>query len=88
MAGAGGTRLTVEVLISVGDEVRIYGDDDWFNTGRVSEIDDEADTVDVDFADWIQRYPRAALREAWPLYERVLIPWETGETVEDYRDPV
>lgn len=74
--------------IQIDDKVRKYGHDGWFHEGVVSRIDAREDFVEVDFGDWIQRYPLAGLVEFWPTdgtYERCLRPVVIGVMVEDYR---
>lgn len=81
-----GALRTIDIRL--GDKVRKYGNDDWFHEGEVTDLDHEETYVEVDFGDWIQRYPRAAMREYWPqdgTYERSLISMVEGEMVEDYR---
>lgn len=72
-----------------GRKVRLYDMDDWFYEGRIAVI--ESDTVDVDYGDWVTRYPRSALKSCWPpdgTYEEVLVPYHSGTIIADYRDAV
>lgn len=72
-----------------GRTVRLYDPDDYFWEGRVTRIDVEEETADVDYGDWVQRYPLRSLRDTWTedgTYECVLIPFAPGLTIADYRD--
>jgi hypothetical protein len=70
--------------INIGDAFRIVSEkEDWLHDGEVINVTDEF--VDVDFADWIQRYPRSAICEGYDFYERYLGPGlEPGETIRSY----
>ncbi|RYD75396.1 MAG: hypothetical protein EOP84_18370 [Verrucomicrobiaceae bacterium] len=75
--------------VEKGRIVRLYEENDWFWQGKVSEIDPVSGVVDVDYGDWIQRYPHHAIRLAYVAdgyYEEFLAPFEPGETIADYRD--
>jgi hypothetical protein len=70
------------------DKVRLYNRKGWFLPGLVKAVDAEADTVDVDYGDYVQRYAREDLRLTWPpdgTYEAVLVPVEIGVIIADYR---
>lgn len=72
-----------------GRKVRLYDENDWFYEGRVTAIDWDEMTTDVDFGDWVQRYPSDSLRECWTddgTYEQVLIPNHPGKVIADYRE--
>lgn len=73
------------VKISLNDSVRIAAFDDWFHEGVVIGVTEEY--IDVDFADWIQRYPIGCIREGVDCaQERFLGPGlEPGVTIKDYR---
>jgi hypothetical protein len=77
-----------EIDIQIGDKVRKYDPGDWFTEGLITDIDLDAGTVDVDYADWVQRYPVSSIREYWTddgTYERCLVPTVNGEMIADYR---
>lgn len=70
--------------------VRLYEEDDWFWQGKIVGIDvDECGSVDVDYGDWIQRYPEGSIRDAWiadGIFEEFLAPFHRGVTIQDFRD--
>ena len=79
--------MTSSLYIRRGESVRLYQDDGWFIDGHVSLVDEDDGTVDVDFGDFVQRYPKLALRRCWPddgTYECVLVPFENGIQIEDF----
>jgi hypothetical protein len=72
-----------------GEKVRLYDADDYFWDGRVCAVDHDAGTADVDYGDWVQRYPLNRLKACWTVdgtYESVMIPGVHGQTVADYRE--
>jgi hypothetical protein len=74
---------------TMGRTVRLYEPSDYFWQGKVVAIDSDIDSIDVDYGDWIQRYPSADLRDTFMMdgtYENVLIPFSPGICVVDYRD--
>jgi hypothetical protein len=73
------------VKIALKDRFWIASHDDWVHEGEVIVIED--DYIDVDFYDWVQRYPRMAIREGWDCTcERFLGPGtEKGTTIRDHR---
>jgi hypothetical protein len=70
-------------MINEGDKLRVYDHNDWYDEGTVVLV--SATEVDVDFDDWVQRYPVKGIRETWIMYQRVLVPLVPGSIVTDYR---
>lgn len=70
-------------MINEGDKLRIYDHNDWFDEGMVISV--SSVSVDVDFDDWVQRFPITGIRETWVHYQRVLVPLVPGSIVVDYR---
>lgn len=71
--------------MNVGEPVRVYDEwDEWFSEGEIIAV--EADRVDVDFYDWVQRYDKADLTLRIILYSDILVARRgAGETITDFR---
>jgi hypothetical protein len=72
------------VQVVEGDTFGRLEDDDFLVTGNVSKVTDTH--VEVDFGDWVQRYPRGAITEGYHFFKRLLCAGEVeGVLVADYR---
>lgn len=80
-------------FIQIGEVVRIYYEEDWFDRddtpfdeGQVIAID--GDLITVDFWDWIERWQESAfsLFDLFREGKEVLVPTQRGEIVQDFRD--
>lgn len=65
-------------LISVGDVVRVYNEDDWFYEGRVVEVGQE---VIVNFGAWSDAFAPSDMHETWPMMRRILVVKSQGRCV-------
>jgi len=70
--------------LTVGSIVRLYYDQDTFDEGKVCDITDQS--VDVDFYDWIERWPisKLSVYDLWYEAKTVYTPVENGEIVIDF----
>ena len=66
----------------IGEQVRIYAEDDWFDEGRIVEI--SQDCVIVDFLDWKQKYKRAELRKNYIHFIKIWVAISEGEILERF----
>lgn len=74
----------MSVVVSSGDRVRLYEEDDWFYEGMV--VDQNSEGVLVDFDDWIERFPLGGFHTAYIHFERILLPTSgRGVIVQDFR---
>lgn len=71
--------------MNVGDPVRVYDElGEWFCEGEITAV--EANHVDVDFYDWVQRYERSELNLRIILYSDILVTKPgAGKTITDFR---
>jgi hypothetical protein len=72
----------------MGRKVRLYDADDFFWDGTVTKVCENIVYADVDYGDWVQRYPITTLVPTWMQdgsYEHVLVPRIFGKIVTDYR---
>lgn len=69
----------------VGDEVRLYQEDDWFFEGRISKI--EGRTIEVDFDDWVSEYSVSDVRTKCVYYKDFLtVGSDRGRIIKDFRN--
>lgn len=71
--------------IIVGDQVRLYYEDDAFDVGVVQAVDDG--WAVVDFLDWIEKWPVSQFK-VWSSFMEgfdVLVPQGEGTMVQDFR---
>ena len=71
-------------FIQVGDRVRLYYEENYFDEGEVIGV---ADGILVDFYDWAERWPEDDFRIRELFYEgiEVLVPVRRGEIVIRYQ---
>jgi hypothetical protein len=70
--------------LTIGSIVRLYYDQDTFDEGKVCALNDQH--VDVDFYDWIERWPISKLSayELWYEAKTVFTPLEDGQIILDF----
>jgi hypothetical protein len=73
--------------VEIGMLVRLYYDSDTFDEGEVKAMTE--DGIDVDFYDWIERWPSAAQFSPGNSYfeadKQFLVPNIAGEIITDFR---
>lgn len=86
-----GSSKTMNKLLSLGDQVRVYedgyfvvacDDDVWYHRGTITMI--TADSVEVDFGDWVTLYNPDDFRETFINYSRILVPTTKGRVVTEF----
>lgn len=74
-------------FIQLGETVRIYYEDDYFDEGEVKSLCDGI--VTVDFYDWIEQWQETdfSIREMFHEGKEVLVPKQRGTILIDFRRP-
>lgn len=68
--------------MNIGEKVRIYVEDDWFDEGRIIEL--EQDHVIVDFLDWKQKFNHSELQKNYIHFSKIWVAISKGEILERF----